>query len=132
MRAFVIVLDSVGIGHAPDAASYGDEGAHTLGHIFEQVPGLKLPTLFALGLPELLGTDKSDGSHGTYRASYGRMREKDPTFRGTDHPREQAPLFVCIPAKLVISGCARRLPMSHQSWLPISSRRRGGVWESRS
>ena len=33
MRALVLVLDSVGIGHAPDAAAYGDAGADTLGHI---------------------------------------------------------------------------------------------------
>ncbi len=32
-RAFVIVLDSVGCGGAPDAADFGDEGANTLGHI---------------------------------------------------------------------------------------------------
>ncbi|MCA0399852.1 MAG: phosphopentomutase [Proteobacteria bacterium] len=32
-RALLIVLDSVGIGGAPDAAAYGDEGANTLGHI---------------------------------------------------------------------------------------------------
>ncbi|GIL01208.1 MAG: phosphopentomutase [Alphaproteobacteria bacterium] len=32
-RAFIIVLDSVGIGGAPDAARFGDEGADTLGHI---------------------------------------------------------------------------------------------------
>ena len=32
-RALLIVLDSVGIGGAPDAARYGDEGANTLGHI---------------------------------------------------------------------------------------------------
>ena len=40
MRALLLVLDSVGIGGAPDAAAYGDEGANTLGHIFEQVPEL--------------------------------------------------------------------------------------------
>src|SRR5947199_1404765 len=33
MRAFVLVLDSSGIGAAPDAALYGDSGADTLGHI---------------------------------------------------------------------------------------------------
>ena len=33
MRAFVLVLDSFGIGGAPDAALYGDAGADTLGHI---------------------------------------------------------------------------------------------------
>ncbi len=32
-RALLIVLDSVGIGGAPDAAAYGDEGADTLGHV---------------------------------------------------------------------------------------------------
>ena len=34
-RAFLFVLDSVGIGGGPDAAAYGDEGANTLGHIAE-------------------------------------------------------------------------------------------------
>ena len=32
-RAFLIVMDSVGCGGAPDAAAFGDEGANTLGHI---------------------------------------------------------------------------------------------------
>ena len=32
-RAFLIVMDSVGIGGAPDAAAFGDAGADTLGHI---------------------------------------------------------------------------------------------------
>ena len=34
-RAFLLVLDSVGIGAAPDAAHYGDEGSDTVGHIAE-------------------------------------------------------------------------------------------------
>ena len=49
-RALLIVLDSVGVGHAPDAASYGDEGADTLGHILARLPDLPLPTLQSLGL----------------------------------------------------------------------------------
>lgn len=32
-RALLVVLDSVGIGGAPDAAAYGDAGADTLGHV---------------------------------------------------------------------------------------------------
>ncbi|MGZ5504223.1 MAG: phosphopentomutase, partial [Chthoniobacterales bacterium] len=43
MRALLLILDSVGIGNAPDAAKYGDEGANTLGHIFERTPDLRLP-----------------------------------------------------------------------------------------
>jgi phosphopentomutase len=35
MRAFLVVLDSVGIGSAPDAADYDDAGADTIGHIAE-------------------------------------------------------------------------------------------------
>ena len=32
-RAFILVLDSFGVGGAPDAQTYGDAGADTLGHI---------------------------------------------------------------------------------------------------
>ncbi len=49
-RSLVIVLDSVGVGGAPDAAEYGDEGANTLGHILEKYPGLKTPHLDRHGL----------------------------------------------------------------------------------
>jgi len=49
-RALIIVLDSVGIGHAPDAETYGDKGADTLGHIIAQRPGLRVPHLQGLGL----------------------------------------------------------------------------------
>ena len=50
MKAVVIVLDSVGIGAAPDAADYGDAGAATLPHCAAAVGGLKLPTFQKLGL----------------------------------------------------------------------------------
>lgn len=53
-RAFLIVIDSVGIGGAPDADKFfngdlPDTGANTLGHIAKTV-GLDVPTLDALGL----------------------------------------------------------------------------------
>ncbi len=54
MRAFLIVLDGVGIGALPDAADYGDEGSNTLLHVAEAVGGLKLPRLERLGLGHLL------------------------------------------------------------------------------
>ncbi|WP_098744174.1 phosphopentomutase [Paenibacillus sp. EZ-K15] len=49
-RICCIVLDSVGIGELPDASSFGDQGAYTLGHIAAKVPGLALPNLQKLGL----------------------------------------------------------------------------------
>ncbi|WP_246849263.1 phosphopentomutase [Rubellimicrobium arenae] len=53
-RAFLVVMDSVGIGGAPDADQYfngdrPDTGANTIGHIAAEV-GLKVPTLARLGL----------------------------------------------------------------------------------
>ena len=47
-RIHLIVLDSVGIGEAPDAADFNDLGSHTLGHIAE-VAGLKVPHMVELG-----------------------------------------------------------------------------------
>lgn len=48
-RAFLLILDSFGVGGAPDAASFGDEGADTLGHIAERTT-LRLPIMASLGL----------------------------------------------------------------------------------
>ncbi|HLQ74541.1 MAG TPA: phosphopentomutase [Alloiococcus sp.] len=48
-RIHLMVLDSVGIGEAPDAADFGDVGAHTLGHIAKEA-GLTIPNLEKLGL----------------------------------------------------------------------------------
>lgn len=63
-RALLLVLDSVGVGGAPDAARFGDEGSDTVGHIAEAAAAgranraglregpLALPNLVALGLGE--------------------------------------------------------------------------------
>jgi len=53
-RCFLIVMDSVGIGAAPDAADYGDLGAATLPHTAQAAGGLKLPTFEKLGLANIL------------------------------------------------------------------------------
>lgn len=46
-------MDSVGIGEAPDAAHYGDEGAHTLGNISKNVENFHIPNLEKLGIGNL-------------------------------------------------------------------------------
>lgn len=48
-RIHVIVMDSVGIGQAPDAEAFGDVGSHTLGNISRTV-SLSLPEMTRLGL----------------------------------------------------------------------------------
>lgn len=52
-RVFLIVLDSVGIGEAPDADKYQDLGANTLGNIGKAVNGLHMPTMESLGLSNI-------------------------------------------------------------------------------
>ena len=57
MKTVLIVLDSVGIGEAPDASAYGDAGSATLPNLGNAVHGLNLPTFQKLGLgniPSLL------------------------------------------------------------------------------
>lgn len=49
-RIFLVVLDSVGIGEAPDAKEYGDLGADTLGHISEKMSSFQMPHASELGL----------------------------------------------------------------------------------
>lgn len=61
-RIFLIVLDSVGIGEAPDAEKFNDKGADTLGHIAEFMGGLDMPNMGKLGLSnirEIKGIEKA-------------------------------------------------------------------------
>lgn len=52
-RIHLIVLDSVGIGEAPDAAAFDDVGSDTLGHIARECGGLNMPNMSALGLSNI-------------------------------------------------------------------------------
>ncbi|MCU0249135.1 MAG: phosphopentomutase [Vicinamibacterales bacterium] len=75
-RAFVIVVDSLGVGELPDAAAYGDQGSNTLGNIAAQVP-LRIPNLQALGISRVIslaGLPPADAPLG----AYGRMAEVSP------------------------------------------------------
>lgn len=49
-RIFLVVMDSVGIGEAPDAEQFGDLGSDTIGHIAEHMNGLHMPNMVKLGL----------------------------------------------------------------------------------
>ena len=83
MKAVLIILDSVGIGSAPDAAEYGDAGASTLPHLAAAAGGVQLPTMQKMGLgnvPALLHhrpADKIEGVPPAAKpiASFGAMRE---------------------------------------------------------
>ncbi|MEB2302295.1 phosphopentomutase [Lysinibacillus xylanilyticus] len=73
-KIHVVVLDSVGIGEAPDAANFGDVGSHTLGHIAEKMNGLTMPHMESFGLANiepLQGIQATDKP----KAFYGKMQE---------------------------------------------------------
>ncbi|MEQ2528215.1 phosphopentomutase [Robertmurraya yapensis] len=62
-RIFLVVMDSVGIGEAPDAEKFGDLGSDTLGHIAEKMNGLDMPNMGKLGLSnirEIKGITKAE------------------------------------------------------------------------
>lgn len=72
-RVFLIVLDSFGVGEAPDAADFGDAGANTLKSAYESGK-LNVPNLIAMGLGNIDGVN-SIAKADTPSAKYGRCRE---------------------------------------------------------
>ena len=79
-RIHLIVMDSVGIGEAPDAANFNDVGADTLGHIAEQMKGLHMPTMERLGysnIRSLIGRENLQGMTSVAKpdAYFGYMQE---------------------------------------------------------
>jgi len=78
-RIFLIVLDSFGIGEAPDAADFGDAGANTLNSVYSS-GHLEIPNLIAMGLGNTDGVTCLEKT-ASPTASYARLREKS---RGKD------------------------------------------------
>lgn len=72
-RIILIVMDSVGIGHAVDANLFGDEGANTIGHIEEVGGELRCSTLKRLGLAEI---SDIQGDEEPVQGLFGRLHEK--------------------------------------------------------
>ena len=89
-RAFILLLDSFGLGATPDAVKYGDVGANTFGHIAAWAAGqgkpMQLPNLERLGLAAAAqlatgewaaGFHQRDGFAGAYGAARERSTGKD-------------------------------------------------------
>ena len=81
-RIFLIILDSLGIGEAPDAEKFGDNGSNTLRSVYN-TGLLNIPNLEKFGIGNIDGIDfinKTDSP----LAAFGRLRElsagKDTTI----------------------------------------------------
>ena len=149
-RAAIVVLDGVGIGEAPDAASYGDVGSDTLGHVCAATAGLALPNLERAGLGNIRtlagvpATDTPDGAWGLmHPASAGKdsttghweiaglhLERPFPTYPD-GFPSDVIDAFVQATGRGVIGNCAAsgteiidRLGEEHQrtgSWIVYTS-----------
>src|SRR5471032_1348736 len=84
-RAFILLLDSFGLGATPDAAKYNDVGANTFGHIAASVAKsgkpMSLPTMEKLGLAAAGHTASGAWAEGFalrdgFTAAYGAARER--------------------------------------------------------
>ncbi len=73
-KVHVIVMDSVGIGEAPDAEKFGDVGSDTLGHIAKEMNGLNMPVMGSLGLSNIRKLQGIEAAE-TPKAYYGKMQE---------------------------------------------------------
>jgi phosphopentomutase len=71
----LVVLDSVGIGGAPDAAAFGDEGSATLQHVARAAGGIDLPNLGSLGLGNVAAVEGVPAA-GAPRGAFGSMVER--------------------------------------------------------
>ena len=71
-RIILLVMDSVGIGHAADAIKFGDEGSNTLGHIEAVAGPIRCPNLKSIGLANIADISAFDEP---VIGAYGRMAE---------------------------------------------------------
>ncbi len=74
-RVLVVVCDSWGVGDAPDAAAYGDEGSDTLANTAGAVGGIRAPNLASLGLGSLTSIRGVDAAAAPGTA-HGRATER--------------------------------------------------------
>jgi len=77
-RVFLIVLDSLGIGGAPDAEAFGDEGSNTLEAIRSH-PDFRCPTLSRLGLFSIAGVGGTTGGEASFARAHEASAGKDTT-----------------------------------------------------
>ena len=124
-RAIILMMDSFGIGGAPDAALFDDNGANTFAHIAQNYPALQIPNLLSLGLSEAcfqasgkkLTFAPQPPTHINISHTFGNMREisrdKDtvsghwemaglPNLKGWGHFKPDYPSF---PKELIDNIC---------------------------
>ena len=75
-RIFVLILDSLGVGEAPDANNYNDSGANTLKHIMDNYD-LFIPNLKKLGFLNTINMDDNPNVEAYYTIAHPSNTGKD-------------------------------------------------------
>lgn len=113
-RAIIMVLDSLGIGELPDAASYNDAGCDTLGHIAEKAKHFNPINLINLGIGNIDGVNQSMPRAMEPKACYGRCSEKSMGKDTTTGHWEIAGLYTDVPFKTYPEGFPREFIEEYQ------------------
>ncbi len=73
-KCILIVIDSLGVGAAPDANKFGDEESNTFGNVSKVIGELNLPTFNKLGFGNITNINGLDSKE--YVATVGKLAEK--------------------------------------------------------
>lgn len=103
-KVIMIITDSLGVGAMPDAASYGDVGADTFGHILEKSGSLNIPNLLKLGFGNIEGVAEGKLAVEAPLGCYGKMAELSKGKDTTTGHWEIAGIKTDIPFKTYPKG----------------------------
>jgi phosphopentomutase len=96
MKVLLLVCDSFGVGAAPDAAAYGDEGSDTIGNTAREVGGIRAPNLAGLGLG-LLTEAPGIEPRAAPGTAHGKMRQRSAGKDTTTGHWEVAGIILDLP-----------------------------------
>lgn len=102
-RVHIIVLDSLGIGEAPDANKFEDSGADTFGHIAEACGGLHIPNLAQMGVANIRPLEGVSPAQKPI-AYYGKMQEASNGKDTMTGHWEMMGLFIEAPFRVFPDG----------------------------
>ena len=124
MKVLLLVCDSFGVGEAPDAADYGDQGSNTLGNTAKVVGGITAPNLGALGL-SLVTPVQGVVPGADPGTAHGKMRERSAGKDTTTGHWEIAGLIVERPFPTYPEGFPPEViePFEHEVGLEVLGNR---------
>lgn len=120
-RVTLIVLDSMGIGELPDAESYGDTGADTLGHIVDHMETFNIPNLRKLGLGNIQGAAGGRIAVDAPLGAFGKLKEKSKGKDTITGHWEIAGLYTEVPFKTYPDGFPKEFMNAYEAAIGIET-----------